>query len=441
MDKKTALDACRRAMEASSADQTEVLLIAGNNALTRFANNHIHQNVASSGASVQVRAVIGKRIGVAGGNDLSPEALADTARRACEIARLAQPNEEFISLPGPEPIGFTAEATPATLAFGPMERAEAVRTVIATAEGASQVASGAFSVSGAARAIANSLGVEAYETSSGAQLRMVLTGDDSSGYAQMTSADVVDIDAAALAAVASEKCSLSAGPREVEPGAYDVILEADAVADMVFFLIWTAFGAMSMQEGRSPLAGRLGQKVCGENITIFDDGSDPRTDVSGTDYEGVPKQRLNLISNGVAEDIAYDSFTAGREQGRRSTGHALPAPNSIGPLPINVVVQPGDATVEKMIASTNRGLLVTRFHYTNILQPKQSIFTGMTRDGTFLIEDGRIVGGVRNLRFTQSILEALSNVEMISEDGKRDDYVWAPAMKIRGFNFSGKTEF
>jgi predicted Zn-dependent protease len=191
----------------------------------------------------------------------------------------------------------------------------------------------------------------------------------------------------------------------------------------------------------------LGERVTGDNITIWDDGHDPRGLVSPFDYEGVPKQRVPLIENGVAKNVVYDSFTAGREQGKASTGHSLPAPNTFGPIPSNLFLAPGQATKEEMLASTERGIWVTRFHYTNTLHPVKTILTGMTRDGTFLIENGQITRPLKNLRFTQSVLEAFSRAEMLGSELKLIKIRWggvatcAPAAKIREFQFTGTTEF
>jgi predicted Zn-dependent protease len=165
------------------------------------------------------------------------------------------------------------------------------------------------------------------------------------------------------------------------------------------------------------------------------------------DFEGVPKQRVTLIENGVARGVVYDSFTAGREAGKVSTGHSLPAPNTTGPIPINLFLAPGQASKEEMLASTERGIWVTRFHYTNPVHPVKTVLTGMTRDGTFLIENGQITRALKNLRFTQSILEAFDRVEMLSSDLKTVKASWgsfatcAPAAKIREFRFTGATEF
>jgi len=179
--------------------------------------------------------------------------------------------------------------------------------------------------------------------------------------------------------------------------------------------------------------------VCGSSITIWDDALDPRGMMSSFDYEGMPSRKVTLIEEGVAKALVYDTKTAAKD-GVTTTGHAT-GPGGWGPVPGAIFMQIGDATVEEMVAATERGLLVTRFHYTNVLSPKQTVLTGMTRDGTFLIEGGRIVGGVRNLRYTQNILEALGRVEMIGSEGKLAGGAWVPALKIKGFTFSGCTEF
>ncbi|MCK5584833.1 TldD/PmbA family protein, partial [Candidatus Bipolaricaulota bacterium] len=228
---------------------------------------------------------------------------------------------------------------------------------------------------------------------------------------------------------------------------YTVILEEDAVATMMFFLGILGMGALSMQESRSFMSGRIGEKVTGDNITIWDDGFDPRGVVLPFDYEGVPKQKVMLIEDGVARGVVYDSATAHLEPGKVSTGHGLPAPNTMGPIPINLLMKPGSATKEEMIASTEKGIWVTRFHYVNPVHPVKAILTGMTRDGTFLIENGKITRPLKNLRFTQSILEAFANAEMLSQDlkmikmGFGNFGTCAPAAKINGFTFTGATEF
>jgi predicted Zn-dependent protease len=259
--------------------------------------------------------------------------------------------------------------------------------------------------------------------------------------------DVAALDPEAVGRVAVNKALRSRNPTELEPGVYAVILEEEAVGDMLFTLGFLGFGALALQEGRSFMSSRLGQKITGDNITIWDDGLDNRGLVLPFDFEGVPKQRVTLIENGIAKGVVYDSLTAGREVGKISTGHSLPAPNTMGPIPVNLFMAPGNATKEEILASTERGIWVSRFHYTNPVHPVQTILTGMTRDGTFLIENGEITRPLKNLRFTQSILDAFSEVDMLGKNLKTIKMEWGsfgccvPAAKIHNFQFTGTTEF
>jgi len=441
MDKHQALDLCNIVLQASRADQTEVVLAADTSALTRFANNAIHQNVAEESVSATVRAVVGQRLGVASSSGVSPEGLRGLAEAAYQLALVSAADEDFVSLPAPVPCeGETDFADAATADCSPEARAATVAEAIALAAAEGFTASGMFATGASDSAVANSLGVAAWQRRSMAEMSLVVTGAGGSGYARTCSPRVGSISGAALGRVATEKCRASRDPQSLPPGEYTVILEAEAVADMVMMLGMYGLGALALQEGRSFMGGRIGEQICGGNVSIWDDGLDPRGHRQACDFEGLPKQRVNLITNGVAEDVVWDSYTAHKE-GRQSTGHGLPAPNSWGPVPINLFVGAGDSSVGDMIARTERGVLVTRFHYTNMVHPIKTVLTGMTRDGTFLIENGQIAGAVKNLRFTQSILEALSCVSLISKEGKLTDYVWAPAMRVDRFTFSSATEF
>ncbi len=440
MDRDEALEICARALEASTAEQTEVNLLASRSGLTRFANNHIHQSAAETNAEVLVRAAIGNQVGIASTNDASAEGLRDVAERACALAAAATSDEHFPGLPAPGEEPPTLHGNAATAAFGPAERAEAVRECISVASERGQSAAGACSADVWAHAVANSLGARAWQESSVAHVRMVFAGEDSSGYAETYAEDASTLQPRELAEVAADKCERSISPRAVDPGRWDVILEPPAVTDAIFHLSVVAFNGLACLEGRSPICGRIGEQVCGANITLVDAPLDPRGIRRAFDFEGVPRRRVELIREGVAQGIVHDSRTA-RRAGTHTTGHAGPASSTWGPVPFNLFLSPGEATVDEMVAATERGLLVTRFHYTNMLDPSAAVLTGMTRDGTFLIEGGEIVGGVRNLRFTEGLLEALSRVDMIGRNGWLDDYVWAPALRIRDFRFSGATEF
>lgn len=436
-----------RVLHLSSADQTEVLIFSNDEHLTRFAVNIIHQNVSETDVTVRVRAVFGKKTGVASGNDLSDEALKKVVESAETVARFQQDNPEFLSLPEPQPVREMDAYFEATAVCSPQERAKGVAAICAMSRENNVEAAGAFSTAVQEIMIANSLGVSAYHCGTVAHIATVIMGETSSGYAAADAMDVSQLDPEALGRVAIDKALRGRNPIEIEPGAYTVILEEEAVVDMLNTLGYLGCDALSVQEGRSFMNGRFGEKITGQNITIWDDGYDPRGLVLPFDFEGMPKQRVTLIENGVAKGVVYDSLTAGREKGKVSTGHSLPAPNTSGPVPVNLFMAPGQANKEQMLASTERGIWITRFHYTNTVHPVKTIITGMTRDGTFLIENGRITRPLKNLRFTQSILEAFSNAEMLGSELKMVKAEWesfatcAPAAKIRDFQFTGTTEF
>lgn len=437
----------KKVLSLSGADQTEVLIFSKDEQLTRFAMNTIHQNVSERNVTVRVRCVFGKKTGVASGNDTSEEALRDIVKSSETVARFQQDNPDFRSLPGPQPVQELKAFFEPTTACRPEHRAKGAATICSLARRNSLVAAGAFSTAVDELTVANSLGLSAYHPRTIAHLVTVIMGQNSSGYASAAAMDVDQIDPAGVGHAAVEKALASKNPTEIDPGIYTVILEENALADMVNTLGYLGFDALSVQEGRSFMNDRFGQRITGPQITIWDDGSDPRGLILTFDYEGVPKQKVTLIEKGIATGVVYDSFTAGRERGRASTGHSLPAPNTWGPYPMNLFMAPGEATKEQLLSSTERGIWVTRFHYTNAVHPVQTVFTGMTRDGTFLIEDGRIARPLKNLRFTQNILEAFDSVEMLGRELKLIKSDWenfatcVPAAKIAKFRFTGTTEF
>jgi predicted Zn-dependent protease len=431
----------------STADQTEVVVLAGDSALTRFANSTIHQNVAETDAEVSIRVVLGTRVGVAKTNSLQDEALAEALETAVTIARLQPENPQFRSLPGPLPLSEVASFSGATAKCTPERRARGVGAICLLAREAGVVASGALTTAILEIAVANSLGTSAYHATTYADINAVIMSETSAGYAAALTQDVTELDFEEIGREALEKCLHSQNPRRLDPGDYPVILEPYAVQDLVQMMAYTGFGAVAYQEGRSFMVGKLGQQIVAPSISIWDDGLDPRGMPLPFDFEGVPKQRVALIEKGVARGVVYDSYRAGKEEDKTSTGHALPAPNAFGPLPLNTFFAPGEGSMEEMVASTKRGIYVTRFWYTRPVEPTKVVVTGTTRDGTFLVENGEIAYPVRNLRFTQGYLEALNQVEMVGSETRllsglgdigRDS---VPALKLGKFRFSGATEF
>ena len=432
-----------RVLGRSRADQTEVLLTATDSALTRFANSAIHQNVVERNAEVRVRAVVGRRVGVATTNDVSGDALDRVVERAAAVASRQPENPEFPGLPeaspAPEVEGYAAE----TAECPPERRARMVKAVCDLAVERELIASGALTTESTELGIANTRGVFLHDRFSRAHLVTVVMDGDSSGYAERTSRSVDAIDAEAAGREAVDKALTSRGATAVEPGEYAVVLEEYAVGELLAYLAYMGFGALSYQEGWGFLRGKLGQRIVDERISIWDDGRDPRGLPMGFDYEGVPKQRVDLVERGVAAAVVYDSETAARD-GRRSTGHALPAPNTFGPFPLHLAMAPGDAPKEELAAPIERGLWITRFHYVNVLKSDTAALTGMTRDGTFLIERGEVTRPVKNLRFTQSVTDAWSALGALGRDLMLVD-AWGggmlvPAMRLNRFTFTGVSE-
>lgn len=430
----------RRALEISTADMTQVTFAYGESALTRFANSSIHQNVFERNEQLLIKAVIGKQTGFASTNRVDDASIVDAVDRAVYAARHSQANDDFVSLPEPQPIRGTDSYCEQTAYYAPEDRSLAVKHMFECADQSGASAAGTFTNGYDHTMVMSSLGVNSSCKSTIAGLTTVMTSGDGYGYADRLSRRVADIDPVEAAMEASVRSARSRNPQSITPGEYDVILMPYAVAEFLEFLAYTGFSALAVQESRSFMCGRIGERITGENISIWDDGLDPAGLPLPFDAEGMPKQRVDFIVNGIANDVVYDSFTANREN-RASTGHASGGTGSYGPIPQNMFMKPGNTSIDEMIASTKKGILVTRFHYCNIIHPIQTMITGMTRDGTFLIENGEITVPLKNLRFTDGILCRLSNVEMISKETYRQTMSVVPAIKVKGFRFTGATEF
>jgi predicted Zn-dependent protease len=282
-----------------------------------------------------------------------------------------------------------------------------------------------------------------------------MLADSSSGWQKANSPDVKNVDPVRLAEIAAQKARDSRAPQELPPGKYTVILEPAAVLDLIGFMFWD-FGGMAILDQRSFLNNRIGTKLFGENISIVDDVFHPLQSNTPFDGEGVRRSRVNLVEKGVVRNVVYARGTAAKMRQSefkdkageiRVTGHGFPLPNEMGEAPTNIVfLTPGnEQTVEQMIAGTERGILITRLWYIREVDLYEKILTGMTRDGTFLVEGGKVKHGLRNFRFNQSLIEMLNNVEAMSHavraSGEEAFDMVVPAMKIGGFNFTEVTRF
>lgn len=430
-------------LKFSKADQTEVLLSVSGNSLTRFANNEIHQNMAWQNLGISVRVILGKKIGVASTNSFDESSLKHVVERAAELASFQEDDPNFESLP--EPLKY--KTVEQDIAFATEEElARGVFTVIQKAKAAHFTASGAYANDVSEIAVANSLGIFAYHAGSSCNLSTIVIGKNSSGFAADVARTAKEVDAETVAKTAVNKTQESADPADIEPGEYEVILEPQAVSEMMAFFQWYGPNARIYHEKSSYLSDKMGQKVFGDNITLIDDPFHDLVFPMPFDYEGHPKRKIVFVEKGVLKEIAYDSYYAKR-YGAENTGHALPAPNTLGPIPLHMYIEPGNMSSEQMIKKVKKGLLVTRLWYVRVLNPKALNITGMTRDGTFLIEDGKIVKPVKNLRFNQSIPDALNNVvsienkltQLASFEGELIGL--APTLHIAKWQFSSGTLF
>lgn len=433
------------ALEVPGADAIETLLIHEWSGLTRFAESAIHQSTSREDTALRVRAVSGGRVGITATNDLSKEGAADAARSALELAKVAAPDPMFAGLTPPTEIPERPDGyDEATASASPDQRAEAVAELVGCS-GKGFHAAGAFETQATEVALANTEGHFCYAPSTQTTLTTVISsGTGGTGFAEITAPRVADLDATAVGTRAFEKARTSQDRKDLDPGRYEVVLEPAAVATLLGFLAYLGFGGRSIEEGRSCFSGRLNEQLMSERVSIYDEALSPLTIALPFDFEGTPKRRVDLVERGVVRGGVHDRRSA-KQAGTESTGHALPPPNPEGPFPLNLFLEPGESSLEEMIGATERGLLVTRFHYSNIVHPMEAIITGMTRDGTWLIENGEVKHPVKNFRFTQSIIEALRDVEQVGRDTElASEFFFSssrvPALRISSFQFTGKSD-
>jgi len=454
-----------RIRKLSTADEVEVLFSGGRFALTRFANNTIHQNVAEENYVVSVRTAFGGRTARATTNRFDDESLSRVVAASENLAKVQHPDPDLLPMPDArEAAGAAGDiAAPAnpvryfesTATITPEDRAAGVKQIVGVADRHHFTTAGIFSSSESIEGIFNSRGLSDWHAQTLAEISITMLAPDSSGWRKANSPDAANLDPLALAETAAKKARDSAHPQEIPAGKYTVILEPAAVLDTVGFMFWD-FSGMAILDQRSFLTGRIGAKLFGENITIRDEVAHPLQTGSPFDGEGVRRQRVSLVENGVIKRVVFARETAARMQRSEykdqagpiaATGHGFALPNEMGEMPLNIVFAPPQdpQSIEQMIASTERGVLVTRVWYTREVDPYEKILTGMTRDGTFLIENGKVRHGIRNFRLNESLIHMLSKVEAMSAPvrtcGEESFDMVVPAMKVREFNFTEVTKF
>lgn len=429
--------------KAAGAEETEVHLDETLDALTRFANNGIHQNVAEHELVVSVRTVLNGKTARVTTNKLDEDSLGAAVESSLSLGQSQPKTPHLLPMPGKQRYPGVRRFAKATAGLNAAERAHAVRKACDLAVKEGQVAAGIFVSGQMQSAVGNSRGLFAAYRQTRAEFSITMQQEGATSWAKGNAADVRDLDPQFLAQRASKKARMAVNPIELAPKSYTVILEPAAVLDLVGFLFYD-FSATAVEDKRSCLNDRMGKPLFGKNISVWDDAYHPDQLGAPFDGEGMPRQRVLLVDKGVPRNLVYSRATAKREK-KKPTGHGFTLPNEYGEAPMNLVFSGGKSSIEEMITSTEHGLLVTRLWYIREVDPYEKVMTGMTRDGLFRVENGKVTTAARNFRFNQSILEMLRNVEMMSPavraTGEEAFEMVVPAMKIKGFQFTEVTKF
>ncbi|HEY2548852.1 MAG TPA: TldD/PmbA family protein [Candidatus Acidoferrum sp.] len=437
------IDTVLRLAKSTGADETEVHVDETADSLTRFANNAIHQNVAERGLNVSIRTVVDSRTARATTNRIDEDSLRAAIEASLSLAHSQPKDPHLLPLPSKQRYRKVNRFAKDTAALTPEDRARTVRQACNLAIENGQVAAGIFASGLQQSALGNSRGLFASYRETHAEFSITMQENPAASWAKANAASVRAFDPQKLAQHASEKAHMAVDARELPPGRYTVILEPAAVLDLVGFLFYD-FAATALQDKRSCLNDRMGKPLFGKNISITDDAYHPLQLGAHFDGEGIPRQKVLLVDRGIPKNLVYSRSSA-KAAGKKPSGHGFALPNEYGEAPMNLVFSGGDSSLEKMLATTDRGLLVTRLWYIREVDPYEKVMTGMTRDGLFLVEKGKISSAVRNFRFNQSILELLRNVEQLGPavraTGEEAFEMVVPAMKVRDFHFSEVTKF
>lgn len=398
-----ALELAERAVRAAEGDEADASVHVERSGFARFADSAVHQPTLIRDVSVTVRVVRDGRVGCATTNRTDDEGLAAAAARAGDAADSSPVDPGFPGLQEPAAVPDADGYDDATAALSPEEQAESAATAIAAAPDLGLY--GYYTSAVTELAVASTTGHSVAQAITDASVLALAASDEASGYAEATSWRAGDLNPAAVAREAAEKAARTQGADTVDAGTYRAVLEPYAISELLFYFGFTSLNALALLEGRSYLSGRLGERLFQESFTLWDDGLDPRGYPKAFDLEGVPKQRVRLVEEGVARDVVWDRRTAKQaDDSRVSTGHGLSAPaQGFGPIPFNLSMAGGDAaSVDELAERVGDGIYVTRLHYLGVVDPREGIITGMTRDGTFRVEGGRVTKPLVNLRFTTS---------------------------------------
>jgi predicted Zn-dependent protease len=412
----SALELADRAVRAAEADEADAVAHVEQSGFARFAASEVHQPTLISDETLTLRVVRDGKVGCAFTNRTDSEGLREAARRAAEAADSAKADPDFAGLQPPAQVPNVEGFDEATAALTPEEQAASATAAIEAAPRFGLF--GYFTSAVTELAVVSSVGQAVSQTMTDASVLAIAASDDESGYAEATSWKAGDLDPTGVAREAAEKAARTKGATEIEPGTHAAVLEPYAFSELLWYFGFSSLNGLACLEGRSYFSGRIGEQVFHESFSLVDDGLTPEGLPKSFDFEGAPKQRVSLVERGVAKDVVWDRRTAKRAgEGTESSGHALSAPaQGFGPLPLNLSVAGGSSSRDELVERVGDGIYVTRLHYLGVVDPREGIITGMTRDGTFRIEGGKVTKPLVNLRFTTSFPKLAEHLVGLGND-------------------------
>jgi len=423
----------------------EVVVIENNSELTRFAQSYIHQNVAETDLDLTLKVINEDRISIVEMNSIDEQVLSKNIEKAIELSRISPKLDYHYQLVKPQLYKIKSKYSEKTANFTPLKRARLINYLIKEVNREGYEAAGAFKTEETTLLVANSEGVFAFDQGTKVDFNGVITKDNSTAYASFIDSDISNFNIKKITDELLSVAFKNVDQVEIEPGIYTVILSPEAVASILDYTAYTAFNGKLIAEGKSFFSANRRKKIFPEIITILDNPLDEFTLPMPFDFVGYPREKIYLIKDGVIVDGVYDHLTA-LKYNLKCTANTLPPESaSMGALPFNLVMKGGEDNIRDIISHTKKGVYITRFHYVNVLNPMSVQLTGMTRDGTFLIEDGKMIKAIKNMRFNTSVIDMLKSVDMISKERRAKKGfvgpVVAPYFRTKNFTFSSKTSF
>jgi len=423
----------------------EIIATEVKSELTRFAESYIHQNVAETNLNLTIKIINENKIGTVCINSIDESTISKNIEKAIEVTKITPKLDYHYQLLKPQSYKIKSKYSKNTANFTPLNRAQLVSQLIKEVNEKGYEAAGAFTIEESTLLVANSEGVFAFDRGTKVDFNCVITRDNSTAHTSFIDSDINNFNINKITDKLLETALKNAEQIEIDPGVYTVILSPEAVSEILNYTGYTAFNGKMIMENKSFVSHNRGKKIFPETINISDDPFDELTMPLPFDLVGYPRKKIDLIKEGVIKDGVYDHLTA-LKYNKECTGNTLsPEHASFGALPFNLVMKEGSNSVEEVISSTKKGVYISRFHYVNILNPISVQLTGMTRNGTFLIEDGKLGKAIKNMRFNTSVVDMLKAVDMISKERQtKSGFIGptvAPYLRTNNFTFSSKTSF